>query len=227
MCELAGEPLWVNGDFARLTQVLANLLNNAAKYTEPGGRIVLALERCGGDAVVRVIDTGIGIRPESLATIFELFAQVDRTLDRAQGGLGVGLTLVQRLVELHGGSVQASSAGPGQGAEFIVRLPLRARGRKATRRRQIRVPHAGHAGLPRFCWWTTMSIPRRPWPTLLRMEGHETDVVYDGESALQRAQAMAPDAVSPGHRPAGHERLPGRARAACASRRRAHACWSP
>ena len=194
MLDVTAEPLWVRGDFARLTQVLANLLNNAAKYTEPGGRIVLALERCGDDAVVRVTDTGIGIRPESLATIFELFAQVDRTLDRAQGGLGVGLTLVQRLVELHGGNVQASSTGPGQGAEFVVRLPLQ------PRMEQTGVESTGSAPGARTRSCRILLVDdnvdsAQTMATLLRMEGHDTDVVYDGETALQRAQAMSPDAV--------------------------------
>jgi signal transduction histidine kinase/DNA-binding response OmpR family regulator len=192
--EICPEPLWVNGDFARLTQVLANLLNNAAKYTEAGGRIVLALERCGSEAVVRVIDTGIGIRPESLATIFELFAQVDRTLDRAQGGLGVGLTLVQRLVELHGGSVQASSTGPGQGAEFAVRLPLRAATQDAEAENVDRTLGARGIGC-RILLVDDNVDSAQTMATLLRMEGHETDVVYDGESALERALTMAPDVI--------------------------------
>jgi CheY-like chemotaxis protein len=192
--DITAEPLWVRGDFARLTQVLANLLNNAAKYTEPGGRIVLALKRCGEDAVVRVTDTGIGIRPESLATIFELFAQVDRTLDRAQGGLGVGLTLVQRLVELHGGSVQAASTGPGHGAEFIVRLPLQARIEQTKVESECRAQGSETGGC-RILLVDDNVDSAQTMATLLRMEGHDTDVVYDGETALHRAQAMSPDAV--------------------------------
>ena len=103
---------------------MANLLNNAAKYTEPGGRIALELARNGSEGVFRVRDSGIGILPENIDKIFELFAQVDRKVDRAQGGLGVGLTLVQRLVRLHGGSIEAFSDGPGRGTEFVVRLPI-------------------------------------------------------------------------------------------------------
>jgi signal transduction histidine kinase len=192
--DITAEPLWVRGDFARLTQVLANLLNNAAKYTEPGGRIVLALERCDDDVVLRVTDTGIGIRPESLATIFELFAQVDRTLDRAQGGLGVGLTLVQRLVELHGGNVQASSTGPGQGAEFVVRLPLQP-GMEQTSVESTGSAPGARTGGCRILLVDDNVDSAQTMATLLRMEGHDTDVVYDGETALQRAQAMSPDAV--------------------------------
>src|SRR5207248_2085596 len=112
-----------------LAQVLANLLNNAAKYTEEGGRIWLTVAREEAEAVFRVRDTGMGIAPPMLASVFDLFTQVDRSLDRSQGGLGIGLTLVRRLVELHGGSVAAHSAGPGQGSEFVVRLPALADGR--------------------------------------------------------------------------------------------------
>ena len=120
---LPTEPLWVTADPARLAQVLANLLNNAAKYTEEGGRIELAVERDGGDAVFRVRDTGVGIAAEMLPRVFDLFTQVDHSLDRSEGGLGIGLTLVNRLVEMHGGTVGAYSAGPGRGSEFVVRLP--------------------------------------------------------------------------------------------------------
>src|SRR5439155_17408797 len=120
---LPDEPAWVEGDPARLAQVLANLLNNAAKYTEEGGRIKLRVERRGDAVVASVRDTGVGLPPEMPASVFDLFTQVDRSLDRAQGGLGIGLTLVRRLVELHGGEVHALSAGPNQGSEFVVRLP--------------------------------------------------------------------------------------------------------
>ncbi len=121
---LPGEALRLDADPVRLAQVCANLLNNAAKYTEPGGRIWLKAERQGGEAVVSVRDQGVGIPPEMLPKVFELFAQVDRNLGRAQGGLGIGLALVRSLVELHGGQVEARSEGPGRGSEFIVRLPL-------------------------------------------------------------------------------------------------------
>ncbi len=114
----------LSGDLTRLAQVLANLLNNAAKYTDEGGDIWLDASREGSRAVLRVRDTGAGIAPTLLPRVFELFAQAERTLDRSQGGLGIGLTLVKLLVEMHGGSVEARSAGLGQGAEFIVRLPI-------------------------------------------------------------------------------------------------------
>jgi signal transduction histidine kinase len=108
----------------RLAQVFSNVLNNACKYTEPGGRIGLTAERVDGDAVVTITDTGAGIPTDKLSTIFELFAQVDRTLERSQGGLGLGLALAKRLVEMHQGSIEAFSNGPGTGSRFVVRLPI-------------------------------------------------------------------------------------------------------
>lgn len=120
---LPAERLRVEGDPTRLEQILNNLLNNATKYTEPGGRIRLALERRGADAEIRVSDDGLGMGPDTLARAFDLFAQAERSLDRSQGGLGIGLTMVKSLVALHGGQVEARSDGLGQGSEFVVRLP--------------------------------------------------------------------------------------------------------
>ncbi len=118
------EELWIDADAARMAQVLTNLLQNAAKYTESGGRIALTVERAGREVLFRIQDNGPGISPSMLTRIFDLFMQVDQTLDRAHGGLGIGLTLVKTLVELHGGRVTAQSEGLGQGSQFIVRLPL-------------------------------------------------------------------------------------------------------
>jgi len=120
---IAKGPLRVQGDRLRLAQVFANLLNNAAKYSEPGGTVTLTAKKEGKEVVVRITDTGVGIPPEVLPRVFELFTQVDRTMNRSQGGLGIGLALVQQIVALHGGSVSAHSEGVGKGAEFIVRLP--------------------------------------------------------------------------------------------------------
>lgn len=117
-------PLAFDADRTRLAQVFANLLNNAAKYTPHGGRITLAAERAGTEAVIRVSDTGVGIPADMLPKVFDLFTQVGTSLDRSQGGLGIGLTLVRRLVELHGGRVEVASEGPGRGSEFTVHLPL-------------------------------------------------------------------------------------------------------
>jgi signal transduction histidine kinase len=121
---LPDEPIVVDADPTRLTQILLNLLNNAAKYTEPGGSIWLTAARDGSDVVFRIKDRGIGIPADLLPKIFEMLTQVGRSHDGTQSGLGIGLSLVKTLVHLHGGSVEAHSAGPGQGSEFIVRLPL-------------------------------------------------------------------------------------------------------
>jgi len=120
---VSGQPLWVGGDLIRLAQVISNLLTNAAKYTDNGGQISVGAAREGEEIVVRIRDTGVGISPELQSRIFELFVQGDRSLDRSQGGLGIGLTLVKRLVEMHGGSVAVASQGAGQGSEFSIRLP--------------------------------------------------------------------------------------------------------
>jgi signal transduction histidine kinase len=125
--DLPQEPVPLEGDRVRLTQVFSNLLNNSAKFTEAGGRVSLTAQVAGDRAVVKVRDTGVGIAPEVLPHIFELFTQVDRSLNRSQGGLGVGLALVRRFVELHSGTVTARSEGLGRGAEFTVELPLPAR----------------------------------------------------------------------------------------------------
>ncbi len=118
-----GEPLWVDADVARLTQAVGNLLQNAAKYTNANGKIEAHVRRQDGEAIISIRDNGAGIPSEMLEQIFEMFRQVDQTLDRSHGGLGLGLTLVKRLVELHGGKVEAHSAGEGQGSEFTIRLP--------------------------------------------------------------------------------------------------------
>jgi signal transduction histidine kinase len=123
---LPREPVFVHADPGRLEQVLKNILINAAKYMEPGGRIRLTADARGGDVVLRVRDTGIGIDREMLPHVYDSFWQVERTLDHSQGGLGVGLALVRKLVEMHGGSTSASSAGLGRGSEFVVRLPAHA-----------------------------------------------------------------------------------------------------
>jgi two-component system, chemotaxis family, CheB/CheR fusion protein len=121
---LPADIVMVEGDAARLEQVISNLLTNAAKYTEPKGRIALTLERQGEEAVVAVVDNGIGIAPELLPKVFDPFVQAKRSLDRSEGGLGIGLTLVRRLVELHRGRVEAKSGGLLHGSEFVVHLPL-------------------------------------------------------------------------------------------------------
>jgi PAS domain S-box-containing protein len=121
---LPPEPVYVDADATRLVQIVGNLLHNAAKFTEPGGEIVLTAEREDGEAVIRVRDNGAGIAPELLGHVFDLFTQEDRSLARSSGGLGIGLALVRKLTEMHGGRVEAASPGAGQGSEFTVRLPV-------------------------------------------------------------------------------------------------------
>jgi signal transduction histidine kinase len=121
---LGTEPLIVEADAVRLTQVFANLLNNSAKYTDTGGQISLVARRDGSSVVVSIRDNGIGIPADMLVKVFDLFTQADRTNSRIQGGLGIGLTLVRSMVQMHGGSIDARSDGPGRGSEFVVRLPL-------------------------------------------------------------------------------------------------------
>ena len=158
---MASEALRIDADITRMAQVVTNLLNNAAKYTEEGGEIWLGVDRDGSDATITVRDNGVGIPGELLPSVFDLFTQGDRTIDRAQGGLGIGLTLVHSLVKLHRGSVSAVSEGLGHGSKFVVRIPLvsASQGREnesatATRSAASAFPQRQSS------WWTTMSIPR-------------------------------------------------------------------
>jgi CheY-like chemotaxis protein len=190
---LAEGPLPVHGDMTRLTQVIVNLLNNAAKYTPEGGRIELATQADGEDGVVRVRDNGMGIPPHLLERVFDLFAQGERALDRSEGGLGIGLTLARRIVVLHGGSIVARSEGAGRGTEFEVRLPRLDRDlpadsggeaptNAASRKRSIVVVDDNDDAASSLAM-------------LLRMMGHEVAIEHDGESAVQRVAAQRPDIV--------------------------------
>ena len=203
--ELPGQPLFVSGDASRLAQVFANLLNNACKYSERGRPIRLAarIERpadgadgaagAAGEVVVTVRDEGIGIAHDQLSRIFEMFAQVDTSLERAQGGLGLGLTLVKSVVELHGGRVEAISDGPGHGSEFVVRLPLAA------------LPADGHGpgagGGPTFGARHRILVvddnrdAADSLALLLRTAGHETQTAYGGAQALTAAESFRPNVI--------------------------------
>ena len=191
--EFPAEDLVVEADANRLAQVLANLLNNASKYTPEGGKITLTASLEGGNAVIRVRDTGIGIEPDLLPVIFDLFVQADRTLDRSQGGLGVGLTLVRRLVELHDGRVVARSRGAGQGSEFEVSLPF--------------APNSQAAAVPPDSAGSERIRPRRilivednadsarGLEALLSLDGHTVRVERDGASAIAAADAFRPEVI--------------------------------
>ncbi|HEX6986393.1 MAG TPA: ATP-binding protein, partial [Planctomycetaceae bacterium] len=179
---LPPDPLPLDGDPARLSQVFGNLLTNACKYTPDGGRIALEAERQGSDVVVAVRDTGIGIPPEMLSAVFEMFTQVDRTLERSQSGLGIGLHLVKRLVELHGGTVEARSGGPGAGSEFVVRLPLVVSPAAAEADEPAGPPNP--AGRPRRVLVADDNQDAaNSLSTVLRVMGHEVRTAYDGEQA--------------------------------------------
>ena len=193
---LPEQPMRIRGDFARLAQVLANLLNNAAKYTDRKGRIALTAEQEGAEVVFRVRDSGIGIPASALPTIFELFTQVEQTLDRSQGGLGIGLTLVERLVKMQGGSVAAFSAGKNLGSEFTVRLPAMpidqrvAAGRRAAERYTASSPGEFAILIVDDNRDATDSMAM-----LLAMEGYDVRVAYDGPQALEAVRTARPDVI--------------------------------
>ena len=190
--EPAPAPATLDADPTRLEQVLVNLLTNAVKYTDPGGSIRVGLETGPAEAVLRVRDTGVGIAPEMLPRVFDLFAQADRSLDRSQGGLGIGLTLVRLLVELHGGTVTVSSPGVGQGSEFVVHLPA-----ATTTNPAAPAPGAGPAdGSARRVLVVDDNVPAaESLAMLVRLSGHEARVVHDGTAALALAPEFRPDVV--------------------------------
>lgn len=189
---LPRESVLIDADPTRFAQVLGNLLNNAAKYTDEGGQIRIALSREGKEATFRVRDTGIGISKELLPRLFELFTQADTSLDRSQGGLGIGLTLVRSLVELHGGSVQAKSEGPGLGSEFVVRLPLAATqsviGAEDLDQRPKMEPR-------RIVLVDDNVDAAETLAEFLADAGHEVRVAFDGPSSLEVVRAHKPDLV--------------------------------
>jgi CheY-like chemotaxis protein len=192
---VSAEPLTLEADAARLEQVFANLLNNAAKYMEPGGSIVVTAAREGDQIVVRVRDTGIGIRPEMLGSIFEIFHQGDRLPGHMPEGLGLGLTLVRRLVEMHGGNVEAHSAGLGQGSEFVVRLPWVAQLPLVLARHTWK-PATGHLRRLRILIVDDNVDGAKSLALVLGLGGcHEIQVAFDGPAALETAAAFHPDLV--------------------------------
>jgi signal transduction histidine kinase len=181
----------ITGDSMRLTQVVANLLNNAAKYQEPKGLIEIAAE-CDDDvAHIRVRDQGMGMTAETLDTVFDLFAQGERSADRTQGGLGVGLSLVRTLVRMHGGTVQAFSDGPGKGSEFVIALPVRNANAKAVPSADDDSVEAG-SRVRRILIVDDNRDSAESMATLLRMHGHQVHVAYEGPTALDLARAHRP-----------------------------------
>jgi signal transduction histidine kinase len=187
-------PVWVKADPTRLTQVFDNLIHNAVKFTDRGGKVSVrvGVEEVRRQAVLAVRDTGSGIEPEMLGRLFDTFAQADRSLDRSKGGLGLGLSLVKGLVELHGGEVQAQSDGPGRGAEFVVRLPLEpepaavmaiaAAPRRAAKRRRVLVVEDNRDAADSL-------------RMLLELSGNDVTVAYTGPAGVETARGWQPDVV--------------------------------
>ena len=190
---LPAAPVYLDADLTRLAQVLQNLLNNAARYTPPGGKIALHAEFDGQQVVIRVSDTGIGIPRDMLAHVFDLFTQVDRSIERSTGGLGIGLTLVQRLVELHGGNVEAHSDGPDQGSEFVVRLPafVHASESSSAVGRDEAVPSARL----RILVVDDNVDAADTLAEMLRTAGHDVHTEYDGTAAIRALQSHRADVV--------------------------------
>jgi CheY-like chemotaxis protein len=188
------DPAWqVHGDITRLAQVVGNLLNNAAKYTPPGGRVTLSAVEEGADLRLTVEDTGVGIPRDMLARVFDRFVQAEQHLDRAQGGLGIGLSVVRALVEMHGGRVAAESPGPGLGSRFHVWLP-RAHDRPAPI--AVRAPAAARGSAPkRVLIVDDNQDAAETLAMVVQFHGHEIRVAGDGPSALVAAREHQPDIV--------------------------------
>ncbi|MBC7443327.1 MAG: response regulator, partial [Ramlibacter sp.] len=185
-------PIYLDGDMTRLAQVVSNLLNNAAKYTGRGGRIRLSAEQQGSEAVVTVEDNGVGIPAAMLSKVFDIFTQVDSSLERSQGGLGIGLSLVQRLVEMHGGSVQAHSDGDGRGSAFVVRLPV-ALSLAADREGEGNVEPVRPQSRRRILVVDDNQDAAISLAMLLQIMGNETETAFDGLEALEVAAGFRPD----------------------------------
>jgi PAS domain S-box-containing protein len=189
--EVPPEPVWMSGDPTRLSQILDNLLQNAAKFSNPGGRVSVRLA-CDpeGLAVLAVEDTGIGMEPDILARLFQPFSQADRSLDRSQGGLGLGLALVKGLVDLHGGQVEAASGGTGQGSRFTIRLPL------AQEEMPAAPPEPAAPAAPRSLSILVVEDNRdaaESLQMLLELSGHQVVVAHTGQSGLEAALRVRPD----------------------------------
>ena len=191
--ELPQQPVLLHVDSVRLSQALGNMLTNAAKYTQPGGKIELTGANSGDEVKITVRDNGIGIVPDMLARVFDLFTQSERTLDRSQGGLGIGLALVKRLIEMHGGRVEAHSAGIGQGSEFVLRLPLAGYApeelvstKKTMRSSEVTKSH-------RILVVDDNEDSAEVTAILLRLDGHEVTVVHSGHAAIEQIPTVLPD----------------------------------
>lgn len=192
--QLPSQPLYIKGDATRLTQLLSNLLSNAAKYTEPGGVIELMATQLAGQIKICVRDTGVGITPDLMACIFDLFTQAERPLDRSQGGLGVGLTITKRLVELHGGTIEAISSGAGCGSEFIVHLPTHLDEHELTSDHKTNTLVEPNKAL-RILVVDDNQDAVRTLAMLLEMLDYQVYSAYDGVAAKELAYRHHPDVM--------------------------------
>jgi PAS domain S-box-containing protein len=190
--ELPDEPIYLNADSARLAQLFGNLLNNSSKYTKPNGRITLSAKRIDDDVLVSVKDNGAGIPQDKLDSIFDMFMQVDLTAERSQGGLGIGLTLVKHLAQMHGGSIEASSAGEGHGSEFIVRLPVLSKPSVAA---QPVAPVAEAARERRILIVDDNRDAADSLAMLLEITGNKTYRAHDGVEAVEAIEEHRPEVV--------------------------------
>ena len=190
--DLPREPTPLYGDAVRLSQALSNILTNAATYTPPGGTIRLSGVKTVSEIAIHVRDNGAGIAPETLTHVFELFTQSERTLDRAQGGLGIGLALVKRLIEMHGGQVEAHSAGIDHGSEFVLRLPL-AQEIFAACEPSDKLVAAKEKKPRRIMLVDDNEDSAQMTAILLKLEGHDVTVAHNGPSAIKQVNAVLPD----------------------------------
>jgi CheY-like chemotaxis protein len=190
---LPSTPISLNADPTRLAQAIGNLLNNACKFTDTGGKISLSLRKEDGEAVLRVKDSGIGIAPEDLPHIFEMFRQADKSLERSRGGLGIGLTLVKKIVELMGGTVEAHSEGLGRGSEFVIRLPVDENAVQADRKTEGNGTRLAAGG--RILVVDDNVDGAESLALLLQFSGHETFLAHDGIEAVEAAERLRPDVI--------------------------------
>jgi CheY-like chemotaxis protein len=193
--EAAVEPILLNGDAARLTQAIGNLLNNSCKFTDEGGRIELSVERESDAAVIRVRDTGIGMSPDQIPYIFDMFVQADTSLERTGSGLGIGLKLVKNLVEMHGGTVEATSAGLGKGSEFVVRLPAINDFQELPHSAEVTPASKASAPGRRILVVDDNLDSAESMSLLLEISGHDVRTVYDGVAAVETASSFLPEIV--------------------------------
>jgi signal transduction histidine kinase/ActR/RegA family two-component response regulator len=192
--QLPSETLWVMADEVRLAQALGNLVNNAAKYTDEGGQILVSAEKVNREIVLRVRDNGVGISADMQSSIFDLFTQSDRSLDRAEGGLGIGLTLVRRLVEMHGGQVHVFSDGPNQGSEFVIRIPVHVKSDPSDPGKSAGEPIGNGASI-RVLVVDDNEDSAESLRMLLALAGHEVQICHEGCEALKISETFHPQIV--------------------------------